>query len=191
MTIRTLLVAATLCGIVTLSGCAAKEAAKIDLAPPSTTMATAPDSPTGIEKAAGSIVSDSVLTESIPTAGGETEQNNDANKGIRLATVYFDYDSYLLSVDARNTLTRNARWLKENRFTRVIIEGHSDERGSDDYNLALAEKRAIAALRYLETLGVNQVRMEAISYGEEKPAVIGHDEAVWAKNRRVEFAIVK
>jgi len=194
MTIRILLATATMCCIVALTGCATKEAAKIDLAsptPPLTTTTAAP-APAINENTAGGTTTDSVIVaESTPKTGEDAEQSGDTSTKADLEAIYFDFDAYLLTIGAWDTLTRNARRLDENRLARVIIEGHADERGSDDYNLALAEKRAFAVRRYIESLGVDPNRMETISYGEDKPAVIGHEEAAWAKNRRVEFVIVK
>lgn len=192
MTIRTLLATIALCGSVTLSGCSTKEAARIDLAPPATALTTTTATPAaGAENGAGDPTTDAALPRSASEAGSEAGQKDEGSDETRLDTVYFDFDAYLLSADARATITRNAHWLGENRLARIVLEGHADERGSDDYNLALAEKRAFAVRRYLETLGVDPDRLETISYGEDKPALAGHDEAGWAKNRRVEFVIVK
>ena len=107
-------------------------------------------------------------------------------------TVYFDFDSSDLRQDARNTLTKNAEiLLKSTQPAKIKIEGHCDERGSAEYNLALGERRAKSALQYLITLGVQPDRLSIISYGKEKPAVQGNDEEAWAKNRRAEFVIDK
>jgi peptidoglycan-associated lipoprotein len=107
-------------------------------------------------------------------------------------TAYFDFDSSDLRQDARNTLTKNAEiLLKTKRDAKIKIEGHCDERGSAEYNLALGERRATSALQYLITLGVQPDRLSIISYGKEKPAVQGNDEEAWAKNRRAEFVIDK
>lgn len=107
-------------------------------------------------------------------------------------TVYFDYDSPDLRQDARNTLTKNAEiMLKSKPVAKIKIEGHCDERGSSEYNLALGERRAKSAMQYLITLGVKPERLSVISYGKEKPAVQGNDEQAWAKNRRAEFVIDK
>lgn len=106
-------------------------------------------------------------------------------------TLYFDLDSYVLSQDARDALDSNAQWLLKNTAGSVRLEGNCDERGSDEYNLALGEKRAKAAKNYLVTLGIPADRLATISYGKEKPADPGHNEAAWAKNRRVDFVIVK
>lgn len=107
-------------------------------------------------------------------------------------TVYFDFDRSDLRQDARNSLAKNAEFLlKSNKTAKVMIEGHCDERGSAEYNLALGERRAESALKYLITLGVQPDRLSIVSYGKEKPAVQGNDEEAWAKNRRAEFVIDK
>lgn len=103
-----------------------------------------------------------------------------------LMRVNFEYDQYVLTADARATLKNNAAYLKA-KGVRVQIEGHCDERGSDEYNLALGEKRALAVKNYLISLGVAADRLSIISYGEEIPLVMASTEAAWAQNRRAEF----
>jgi peptidoglycan-associated lipoprotein len=106
----------------------------------------------------------------------------------RLETVYFDYERAELRPDARTALQHNADQLKESsQWTRLTIEGHCDERGSDEYNMALGERRAGAVERYLKDLGVPASRLYTVSYGENRPAAQGHDEASWRMNRRAEF----
>ncbi len=107
-----------------------------------------------------------------------------------LNKIYFDFDSSILSESARSTLTKNAGPLTKEPTAKIRIEGNCDERGSAEYNLALGERRAKAAQRYLVTLGVTPDRISTISYGKEKPAIQGNNEAVWAKNRRDEFVVV-
>ncbi len=104
-----------------------------------------------------------------------------------LTRVHFDFDSYVLSDVARTTLKQNAQILKAAPRLKVNIEGHCDERGSDDYNLALGEQRAQAAMDYMRSLGVSADQMKAISMGEMMPLDRGSNEAAWAKNRRAEF----
>ena len=99
-------------------------------------------------------------------------------------TVYFDYDSALVDGNAQATLFRQAAFLKANPSLTVTIEGHCDERGTREYNLALAERRATAVRDYLVAKGINSARVRTVSYGKERPAVSGSDEASWAKNRR-------
>jgi peptidoglycan-associated lipoprotein len=108
-----------------------------------------------------------------------------------LKDVYFDYDRYDLSADARTVLRTNADWLKSNPNARVEIEGHCDERGTNEYNLALGAKRAQSAREYLTTLGVAAGRLSTISYGEEIPVCREQDESCWRQNRRARFVILQ
>jgi len=104
-------------------------------------------------------------------------------------TVYFGFDDYTLSSTAQATLDALAAKLKANPAAVVQIEGHCDERGSIEYNLALGERRAQSVRSHLMQLGLDSARLTTISYGEEKPAVDGHDEASWDRNRRAEFVL--
>ncbi len=106
-----------------------------------------------------------------------------------LADVNFDYDKAILTESSRQVLAKNGAWLKENKNVEVLIEGHCDERGTEEYNLALGEKRAMTVKSYLVTLGIDANRIFTISYGKEKPADPGHNEAAWAKNRRAHFVV--
>jgi peptidoglycan-associated lipoprotein len=103
--------------------------------------------------------------------------------------VYFDFDSYNLTSEAKGTLDANARELKRVSTANISIEGHCDERGTKAYNLALGEKRANAARDYLVALGVSGSRISTVSYGKERPFDPGHDESAWAKNRRAHFVV--
>jgi len=120
-----------------------------------------------------------------------TKQMGTAELQSELQKVYFDFDSSTLSAESRNALSKNAALLSKNPSVKLQIEGNCDERGSDEYNMALGERRAKAAQDYLVNLGVSADRLSVISYGEEKPVDPGHNEAAWAKNRRDEFVIVK
>ena len=105
-----------------------------------------------------------------------------------LSTIYFDYDEYKFRDDQFLSLDENVQKLREFRpEDRILIEGHCDERGTVEYNLALGERRAGAVKSYLGDGGLDESRIEIISYGEEKPADMGHDEQAWSKNRRVEL----
>jgi len=108
---------------------------------------------------------------------------------VSLETIYFDFDKSDLRKDAREVLNKNAGLLKSKGDARIQVEGHCDERGSAEYNLALGERRAKSSMQYLITLGVKADNLSIISYGKEKPAVQGNDEAAWAKNRRAEFVV--
>jgi peptidoglycan-associated lipoprotein len=104
-----------------------------------------------------------------------------------LVTVYFEFDSALLSDEACRTLQANAETLRRRANLRIRVEGHCDERGGTEYNLALGERRARAVKNYLVRLGILPERLEVVSYGKERPAEEGHDESAWARNRRSEF----
>jgi peptidoglycan-associated lipoprotein len=108
-----------------------------------------------------------------------------------LKDVYFDFDRYNLSTESRTTLKSNARWLRANPAVRVEIEGHADERGTNQYNLALGAKRAQGVKDYLTTLGIPLRRLSTISYGEELPVCREKTDQCWQKNRRGHFAIIK
>jgi peptidoglycan-associated lipoprotein len=109
--------------------------------------------------------------------------------GGPLKDIGFNFDSADLSETARATLKANAEWLKSNASARVQIEGHCDERGAADYNMALGAKRAQAAMDYLVTLGIVSNRLSTISYGEEIPVCKEHNEECWVKNRRARFVV--
>jgi len=108
-----------------------------------------------------------------------------------LKDVMFDFDRYDLSTDARATLRANADWLRSNPSARVEIEGHCDERGTNEYNLALGAKRAQAAREFLSSLGISPDRLSTISYGEEIPVCHEHEEQCWKQNRRARFVILQ
>jgi peptidoglycan-associated lipoprotein len=104
--------------------------------------------------------------------------------------IYFEYDSFDLTIEAKKVLAEKAGFLNSNSTLKVRIEGNCDERGTEEYNLALGERRAKAAQDYLVFLGIASERLATVSYGEEKPVDGGHNEAAWAKNRRDHFAIL-
>lgn len=159
----------TMCVIVLLAACSKKDVVQDEPA----FGASGDGATAGSEAAVG--------TEGAGNAG--TPAND-----LRIA--YFAYDSYSLGGDAREALKFNANWLKENPAATVQIEGHCDERGTTEYNIALGERRANAARDYLVRLGVDASRVSVISYGEERPADPGHDESAWGKNRRAAFVIL-
>jgi peptidoglycan-associated lipoprotein len=106
-----------------------------------------------------------------------------------LKTIYFDFDSYALSEDAKSLLEGNYEWLKAHPGIHVLIEGHCDERGTVEYNLNLGQKRADAVREYLILKGLDPSTLHTISYGEERPESDGHDESAWTQNRRVQFLV--
>ena len=120
--------------------------------------------------------------------GGRTEGTEQA--GL-FSAVYFDYDSAQVNQSERSKLDGVAEHLRANGAQTLTVEGHCDERGSNEYNLALGERRALAIRAYLIGLGIDGSRIQSKSYGEERPASVGHDEASWSQNRRGEFVIVQ
>jgi len=106
-----------------------------------------------------------------------------------LKEVYFDFDKYDIRPEDAKTLDANAAWLKSNGENLVLIEGHCDERGTNEYNLALGERRAKATMNYLVSQGIQANRITIISYGEERPVCTEKTEACWAKNRRAAFLV--
>jgi len=115
----------------------------------------------------------------IPPPPAET-----TSERLALEDAFFDFDDFSLRQDAKSALEKDGKYLEKNSATKVVIEGHCDERGSVEYNLALGEKRARAAKDYLVSYGIPGGRLTTISYGKERPFDSGHDESAWAKNRR-------
>ncbi|UZD54946.1 peptidoglycan-associated lipoprotein Pal [Caldimonas aquatica] len=103
--------------------------------------------------------------------------------------IYFDFDSAVIKAEHQPTLSGYAKLLSNSEQRKLTIEGHTDERGSIEYNLALGQRRAESVRKALALLGVKDAQMKAVSYGEERPAVDGHDEEAWSKNRRAEFKL--
>lgn len=174
----------TLVVTLSLAGCTKQEIVRKDeAASPSTASAAAKggEAETQAEQVATPPVAEA--------AAGETTKASAAEIPALLTTIYFNYDSSTLSDESRDRLAGHAAYLQKNPSSRLLIEGHCDERGSDEYNLALGEKRARAAWQYLVTMGVPSGRLDVVSYGKEKPADPGHDEGAWSKNRRDEFVI--
>lgn len=118
-------------------------------------------------------------------AGGET--GGDRSGSLSLQDIYFDYDRAVIRDEARNALNGNAKQLMDSNGARVVLEGHCDERGTVEYNLALGERRANAARDYLVRYGIEGMRLSTVSFGEERPFDPGHEESAWSKNRRVHF----
>ncbi len=118
-----------------------------------------------------------------------TGVNTEANSNLK--RIHFDFDKYSIRTDAVPAMKDNAKWLQENQNVNVVVEGHCDERGTNEYNMALGERRANAAKNYLVNLGVATGRVSTVSFGEEKPASSGHDEGAWSENRRAEFVTRK
>lgn len=112
------------------------------------------------------------------------------NREAQLETIHFDYDEYYIRADAKPVLEVNAAWLKKFPSIKILIEGHCDERGTEEYNLALGERRANSTFDYLVSLGINPDRIKIISYGKSQPLEPGHNEFAWQRNRRAQFVII-
>lgn len=121
-------------------------------------------------------------------AGGAAAEGMVKEKDV-LADIYFDFDKYNLKPESRVILKGHAEWLAENKDYKLVVEGHCDERGTTEYNLALGERRAAEAMKYMVELGVVAKRMKTMSYGNEMPLDPGHNEEAWAKNRRGHFVV--
>ena len=141
--------------------------------------------------AAGSSSASASSSDSSTSASSSSSSSSAANAlspAEKLAkvgnTVFFDFDSAALSYDAQVTLSRQAAFLQLNPEAVVVIEGHCDERGTREYNLALGDRRASAARDFLLAKGIDAARIRTVSYGKERPAMLGSNEEAWAKNRR-------
>ncbi len=120
-----------------------------------------------------------------------SEQLRAEIRAFEAENIHFDFDKSELKPEARAILVKKAEWLRNNEDFSVRIEGHCDERGTNEYNLALGERRANAAWKFLNALGISGNRMTTISYGEERPADPRHNEEAWSKNRRDEFKLIR
>ena len=168
-----------LCATVLLAGCASS--VKLDDVPVEDKTGTTVSQP-GSDDGSGSTVGKGGVT-SIDL--GKSGQQAAIPAGPRI--VYFDFDSFVIKPEFQSVIEAHARYIKADKTRRVAIEGHTDERGGREYNLALGQKRAEAVRTALGLLGVADSQMEAVSFGKEKPAVQGTDEGAMAKNRRAEI----
>ena len=136
----------------------------------------------GSTSGSSTVESEGTLTE---TAGSGVVSGSQEDLIVNVGDrVFFDYDSSELDADSRELLQDQVAWLKQHSSVQVTVEGHCDERGTREYNLALGEKRAQSVKNYLISLGVNPDRISTISYGKERPAVVGSNDGAWAQNRR-------
>lgn len=126
-----------------------------------------------------------------PAMDAEKEAMMQAEQQLTANRIYFDFDKYDLKDSAKDILKAKAAILKKYAGWKMLIEGNCDERGTEEYNLALGERRARAAYEFLVVLGVPSSRLKIVSFGEERPAVAGNNETAWAQNRRCEFKVFK
>ncbi|WP_426174167.1 peptidoglycan-associated lipoprotein Pal [Massilia sp. TWR1-2-2] len=122
-----------------------------------------------------------------PVETGTADPLNDPKGVLAKRSVYFDYDSFVVRDDAKQTVENHSAYLAKNKARKVLIQGNTDERGGTEYNLALGQKRAEAVRKAMGTMGVAESQMEAVSLGEEKPKAVGANEAAWAENRRADI----
>ena len=168
------------------------------VAPPADTSPKVPDLPPTVTTAtAQTVTTEPDFVQKTDTVVSETVLPNDIDELNRLAQTrgyiqdaFFGYNDSTLSADAQSALTTSANWLKKNGQYNLLIEGHCDERGTEQYNLALGDRRANQAKEYLVTLGIDAGRIRTVSYGEERPFDPGHDESAWTKNRRDHLVLV-
>jgi peptidoglycan-associated lipoprotein len=158
-----------------LAACGGKQPVALEK-PPETAQPVAP-----VETAPGQMTAETLEPVRSTIVPGSQEDLRSQAGGD---TVLFGYDSYELDAEAKAILTRHAQWLQQNPGVRVTLEGHCDERGTREYNLALGDRRANSAKNYLASLGVDVGRLSTISYGKERPAADGGDDAALAQNRR-------
>jgi peptidoglycan-associated lipoprotein len=179
------------------SGCAKRPATTQAAAPAPTgtasTMAPSSSQPGGSSTPSGPSTAQPGGGATATPAPAPAPTARPAGKGFEavpeLQDVYFDFDKYDIRPADTRTLDANAAWLKSNPNHLVLIEGHADERGTNEYNLALGERRAKSTMNYLVSQGVQANRITIISYGEERPTCQEHTEACWAKNRRSHFLV--
>jgi peptidoglycan-associated lipoprotein len=138
---------------------------------------TTPTNPKGVD------------TGVIPTPGPLGVKPDDFDKNVK--TIYFDFDKSNIRADQTANLEGNANYLKEHADLKICVEGHCDERGTEEYNFALGQRRASSVREFLISRGVAAERLSIVSKGEEEPAVQGHDEAAWSKNRRAMFLVTQ
>lgn len=160
------------------AGCASKEQ-KTEPSVSDRSTATTPPS--------GSTTGQASTTRPQDTGGVSGNPLTDPNNVLSKRSVYFDFDSNAVKDEYRNMIQSHARYLNDHRDRNIRIEGNCDERGSREYNLALGQRRAEAVKKVMTVLGVQDGRIETVSFGEEKPKNPGHDEAAWAENRRADI----
>ncbi len=155
--------------------------------------------PGGLSRPEGKVeeekIAPPVSIREVPVAPRDAERSQqDLGSGVAegsvMKDVFFDFRESALREDARDILRNNIQWLKANPNIRIVVEGHADERGTNEYNLALGERRAKAVRDFLLAGGIDGRRISIISFGEERPFVLGHDESAWQWNRRGHFTVV-
>jgi peptidoglycan-associated lipoprotein len=186
-----LLMGIAFCLVLNVSGCAKKKVTADESGVGAEETALKPGDP-GYEKIyeEGMAATDESL-DTQASMKGRAHEVLEGRTSAPLLPIYFDFDKSNIREDQRDRMEKSAAVLKQNQSMRVRIEGNCDERGTNEYNMALGERRAQSAKKYLMNLGIHGDRMHTISYGEEKPLLHGHDEYSWAQNRRDDLVIVE
>jgi peptidoglycan-associated lipoprotein len=140
-----------------------------------------------LNQAAGNNMGNTAGAQTTNVPPAQVDELNNPNGPLAKRSIYFDFDSYNVKNDDQLLLQAHAQYLRSHPDRHVLIQGNTDERGPTEYNLALGERRSEAVLHELETLGVPESQLEAVSLGKEKPLAMGHDEASWAQNRRADL----
>jgi peptidoglycan-associated lipoprotein len=179
------LVFCLLISLIFFAGCAKKEIVKEETA---TKESSAVAKQPGAQEAKAPAVKEAPASVPVEEETVKREAAIGAEESI-FVDIHFDFDKFDLKSEARTILKKQADWLTKNRDYKVRIEGSCDERGTVEYNLALGERRAKEAMKYLAELGIDAKRIKTISYGKERPLDPGHNEEAWAKNRRDHFII--
>ena len=177
--------------VVALAGCETTKLNDTTTGAPVETRSATAGTGTGGGAAAGAATATPAPQSSVATVDLASRGAAAAGAGSTLLSaeriVYFDFDSFAIKDDSKPVIDGHARVLSSNRGKRLVVEGHTDERGGREYNLALGQKRAAAVVRSLTLLDVRDNQLEAVSFGEERPAATGGEESAWSKNRRAEL----
>jgi peptidoglycan-associated lipoprotein len=184
-----LIVATLVIGTALFAGCAKRPATIAASAPPPT-VAAAPTPPPPVVAPPPAVTPPPPAPA--PAAPAPAPTARPAPKefaAVELKSIYFDFDKYDIRPADAKVLDETAQWLKSNNSQLVLLEGHCDERGTNEYNLALGERRAKSTMNYLVSQGVQASRITIISYGEERPVCTQHNEECWSKNRRAQFLV--
>lgn len=186
-------------GVVSIIGCAQRKIAHTPEQP--SVAQTQPETKTKIEEKQKTTIPDAITARDIPKESITERQIVKAQPSdiqhwvkelqTKIQDIYFDYDKHDIRDDAKPAMKEVSAMLSRNKNIRVIIEGHCDDRGTNEYNLGLGDRRANAAKEYLLSLGIPSAKIDTISYGEEKPVCAEQIEECWAKNRRAHFVLVE
>lgn len=171
-------------GAVLMTACASKGDVSEGAASETQPLAAAEQA--GNEAQTKGVEAQAVAGEQVDAAAAEA-QSQAAAALMDVTTFYFDFDKSTIQGDSKNALIAHSQYIAANPSARVVLEGHADERGTVEYNLALGERRALSVSRFLQANGASSSQIETVSFGEERPAVMGHTDDSWAQNRRVEI----